>query len=223
MSSVVVQANEPKGLCKVEPLVNLVKYTVRISLKDKCKNTAFKLAKNYNKKWNVKDFLWSYETVNGDNPHLHGYVIMEEYAGATMSEWMAKQTEKKEGPSTYWHEKIKNETKMLTYTMKDKNFITNLSDDKIQLLLKKVDEIKENMNKKGYQKVLELVKIKIEKDEMDERKIDLCDIAEMIKNIYEDEWDKPVPFFKLKEYTLYTAKKLNLCQAETKTLLSGMF
>lgn len=228
-------ANEPNGAYKVGPSP-LVKLSVRITLEEKDVKKAFKLAKLYNDRWNVINYLWSYELSEKDVPHLHGYVEMKTiYAQSSMSDWMKTVKYKKQGDSTYWHDKTKDFLKHNSYILKDGEYITNLDADTINKILEKIDETKKSMNTKSYHKLLQIIetKIKILEDEhhISESKknmqkpftITLPEIAELIVDVYTIEWDKPAPFYKLKEYTIYIAQKLNLANIDRKLCLEKLF
>lgn len=218
-----VTPNEPNGPSKVGPAIQ---YTVRITLNKDDISGGFELAKAYNKRWKISDYIWSYELSDDEVPHLHGYVVMPtDYAKSSMSDWMKKQTLLKKGKNPYMHDPVDDILKYQMYILKDGDYITNLADDYIQMLLKKVDDVQENMKLSGYKKLVALCKSKIDDAYMKcpTIKIELADIAQMIVDIYENDWDKPVPFFKLKEYTLYVANKCNECTAERKLLIKMLF
>lgn len=223
-------ANEPNGAYKVGPSPP-VKLSVRITLEEKDVKKGFKLAKLYNEKWNVINYLWSYELSDKDVPHLHGYVEMtNKPAKASMSDWMKTVKYKKQGDSTYWHDNTKDFLKHNSYILKDGEYITNLDEDTINKILEKIDETKKSMNSKAYHKLLQILEPKIRELEEEHRKyykkeveIQLAEISQMIMDVYINEWDKPVPFYKLKEYTLYVAQKLNLAETEIKLCLEKLF
>lgn len=223
-------ANEPNGVYKVDPAPQ-VKLSVRITLEEKDVKKGFKLAKLYNERWNVINYIWSYELSDKDIPHLHGYVEMKNKpAKASMSDWMKTVKYKKQGDSTYWHDNTKDYLKHNSYILKDGEYITNLDTDTINEILKKVDETQKNMNTKAYHKLLQLIEPKIKlldeenvKKYKTTREIKLAEISQMIIDIYTNEWNKPAPFFKIKEYAIYIAQKLNLAELEIKLCLEKMF
>jgi len=217
--------NEPNGPYKVGTAPSCLKYSVRITLNKDDISGAFALAKAYNKKWKVVSHLWSFELSEEDVPHLHGFCVMPEYTKSSMSDWMKKQELVKKGKNNYWHDVVDDDSKYQAYILKDGEYITNLPDDVLQALLKKVDEIQENMKLPGFKKLVSICKAKIDDHYMKSPsvRVDLSDIAQMIVDIYENDWDKPVPFYKLKEYTMYVANKCNECNAERKLLIKCLF
>lgn len=217
-----VGPNEPNGPYKVGTAPN---YAVRITLNKDDISGAFAVAKAYNKKWKVDSYLWSYELSEDDVPHLHGFCVMPEYAKSSMSDWMKKQDVIKKGKNAYMHEPVDDVIKYQAYILKDGEYITNLADDVIQMLLKKVDDVQNNMKLPGFKKLVSICQAKINDHYLKNPnvRIDLSDIAQMIVDIYENDWDKPVPFYKLKEYTMYVANKCNECDAERKLLIKCLF
>lgn len=164
-----VPPNEPKGSPKVEPF----KFEVRISLNEENKEKGFALAKAYNEYFKVDEYLWSFEIVD-NNPHLHGMVDYKkrEPAGSTMSDWFKKQSLKKQGPSTSHHTKVVDELKYGAYCLKDGQYITNIDKKKIDVLLERVNQVKESQKMDTRKKLLNLIKPKIEAINEKNKKID---------------------------------------------------
>jgi len=163
-------------------------YEVRITLVNDNKAVAFELAKEYNKYFKVDSFLWSYELSDKNVPHIHGMVIYKnnkEPASSTRSEWMAKQTSKKQGKSTSHHLEVDDELKYGAYIMKDGQYITNISTKKIEKYLERVTEVKEDKKKSAVHKLLERIKPKLDaidaaNEELENEKLDF---DEDIKNL----------------------------------------
>ena len=152
-------ASEPSGSHKVETL--LTQHEIRITLNADNKIDAFKLAVMYNNHFKVHSYIWAYEIAQNTNYHLHGmitYINDKAPATSSRSEWMAKQTIKKQGPSTSHHSVVKDEFKYGAYCLKDGEYITNLNKEKIDDFLDRVAFIKEDKKKSAVSKLLDKIK-----------------------------------------------------------------
>jgi molecular chaperone GrpE (heat shock protein) len=161
-------------------------YEVRITLVNDNKAVAFELAKEYNKYFKVDEYLWSYEVLP-DNFHIHGMVTykIREPPSSTRSEWMAKQTVKKQGKSTSHHTEVDDELKYGAYIMKEGQYITNIKIDKINKYLERVTQVKEDKKKSAVHKLLERIKPKLDAIDAANSKIqnDNNNIDDKIKNM----------------------------------------
>jgi len=140
---------------------NPTEYEVRITMTSDNKAVAFQLAEVYNKYFKVHSYLWSYELSKENVPHIHGmvtYINDNEPASSTRSEWMAKQLAKKQGKSTSHHLEVRGVLEYGAYVMKDGQYITNMSKEKIDEFLKRVAQVKEDKKKSAVQKLLERIK-----------------------------------------------------------------
>ena len=149
---------EPSGSPKVE---TRPEYEVRITMVSDNKAVAFQLAEAYNKKFKVDEYLWSYELSEKKVPHIHGMVKYEkdiEPASSSRSDWMKRQIAKKQGNATSHHLPVEDELKYGAYVMKEGQYITNMSKEKIDEFLKRVAFVKEDKKKSAVQKLLERIK-----------------------------------------------------------------
>lgn len=227
--------DDPEGSYKVGPLdipEGMIEQAIRFSLPLEAiswdRKHIFKLAYLYNKKFNVHKYIWSYETKNkGEseyNPHLHAYLILPLQKKSTKSDFINKVLSpfiRRDCEGRLMHKlepevlKLKN---YQAYIIKDGNYIHNLEDKEIENIEKYRKEIIENINTKSYHKLYN--KIKIIKDDINNKDFfDLNHICHLIIKIYIDEWDKPPPYYKLKEYALYIGWKLNVVKAKDPKLM----
>ena len=187
----------------------------------------FEIMELFNKKFKVNKYIWAYESKlegsNEFNPHLHMYVICPIIAKSTRSDWYKKikhlvRLDAKNRVMIRPETELKNLERYQAYILKDGNYKTNFNDDEIAYIENIKDKIKNDMSKKSYNKLLDRIK-EIKEDINNKDFFDLNHICHLIIKIYIEEWDKPPPYYKLKEYSLYIGWKLNAVKAKDPKLI----
>lgn len=218
------EARATRGLFTVDPPA--ICYLGRFSLKKDNKHYAKSISIIYEGKWGIKDkkYIFAYEISKDGVPHVHFICYHNKpYASSTMSDFW-KKTDIRENSGS-WHKIAKtNEDikKYLLYTIKDNDIIyTNLTTEEIQHLKDENDEIKEDMERSALDKVLFRLSKKIKLYNI---KINhLSTIAQMIHNIYVNEYDKAPPIIHMRAWCLYCWDKLDLGEEKIHDYYRGMF
>jgi hypothetical protein len=183
----------------------------------------FELARLYNNKFNVHKYIWAYESKDKkekeNNPHLHCYLILPTLSKSTKSDFINKKINHlirrdSEGRLMHCQEKeILKLEQYQAYIIKDGNYITNFTKEEIEYVEAKKESIKEDCKLPAYKKLYNRIK-EIRDHETEPNFWDLNAVCHSIIKIYIEEWDKPPPYYKLKEYALYIGYKMELPQAK---------
>jgi len=187
----------------------------------------FKLARDYNKKFNVHKYIWSFEIKEkGDvenNPHLHMFCILKKPKKSTKCDFIKSLSNliRKDsmGRLMYKPEReVKNTDSYLAYIIKDGNYITNFTEEEIEWIECRKEDIQEDMKKSVRHKLLD--KITLLNARRDVENIwDMNTLADIIINIYIFDWDKEPPLHKVKSQALYVGRKLGIKLAMTEKIM----
>lgn len=174
------------------------------------KETANKIWPLFVKKFNPTVYIFGFET-KGDNHHFHGHLEYEiEPKKSTVCDWFKSQNLS----GKYYHKELdKDPINNKLYVVKDLDILGhNLSDDELEYLKERTEEIDLDKSKDIKVKLYERIKKRL----LTYDEFGHCDmvptshgIAMAVTEIYVDEWDKlPPPFGLHQQYVLYLLKKL---------------
>jgi len=187
----------------------------------------FKLARDYNKKFNVHKYIWSFEIKEkGDvenNPHLHMFCILKKPKKSTKCDFIKSLSNliRKDsmGRLMYKPEReVKNTDSYLAYIIKDGNYITNFTEEEIEWIECRKEDIQEDMKKSVRHKLLDKITLLNARRDI-ENIWDMNTLADIIINIYIFDWDKEPPLHKVKSQALYVGRKLGIKLAMTEKIM----
>ena len=193
----------------------------------------FELAKLFNKKFNVRNYIWSFELKDDKetcyNPHLHAYIIAPRITSSTKSDWIKKNSKLIRPDAlgrtlTNEQSELKKRKNYKAYIIKDGNYITNYTDEEMDEIIKLKEDIQESQKMRTEDKLLKIIQeqekklhekydlLTEEQKEMNTKIYeigDLNDIYNRIIKIYCLEWKKAPPLSKCKDFSMYVGINMN--------------
>jgi len=111
--------------------------------------SAIQFWEKFNKRFNVKYYLWSFERSDDGVPHIHGMVDfgLSYHAPkkSTLSDWVGNQSENKKGRSMWEHKPVVDQLRYGAYILKDGSYRSNMKEEDINNMLDKMNMVKKDM------------------------------------------------------------------------------
>lgn len=190
------------------------------------KDHAIQTCKNFYGKWSGLYFLFLayYEEAKiTKQPHIHMVIgWAEKPPKSSMSDYLHK-TEK----VAYWSKTVKDNTKMIKYTIKDGYQLAcyGVSREQIAHYIVLDNIVKREMKQSAREKCFEILKKYVDDNEFECRRFKdekiyskhefcLAELSRVLNKHYIEVWDKDTKPFLIRGYVEYCAHKMGICLIE---------